>query len=143
MPKKLELVGRLVRLYDQDGVHYGYGHWCPGCNNYHPFFRTQRTTHTHQSAPVWGFDGNEMKPTFTPSMRVYTPEHEYKDDTGTVHKFPEATRCHYHLVKGRINYCADSPHKLRGVQGVELPEIETDGEYVWLRGRENPYKKTT
>lgn len=134
MTPQFVLVGRIVRLHDVDGEHYGYGHWCPGCNSFHPYFRTRRTARI-STGPIWTFDGNEMKPTFGPSMRVYTHRTSYTDEKGVKHDFPEVTRCHYHLQKGRLNFCADSPHKLAGVQGVVLPEIETDGKMVWLLGQ--------
>lgn len=32
------------------------------------------------------------------------------------------TICHYHLQKGMLNFCADSPHALKGTS-VRLPDI--------------------
>ena len=32
------------------------------------------------------------------------------------------TLCHYHLHGGKLNYCADSPHALRG-KSVPLPDL--------------------
>jgi hypothetical protein len=130
--RRFGLVGRLVRIFDQ-GKLTGYGHWCPGCNHFHPYFRTEPYP-TPMYGPIWQFDGDEMKPSFSPSMRVFGGGYERKMPDGTMRRVPEVTHCHYHLQKGRLNFCADSPHALRGAQGIVLPEIETDGEMVWLKG---------
>ena len=77
----------------------GYGHWCPGCEEMHVF-------HVSRPAPSgarWTWDNNAEAPTFKPSMVV-------------------ATRCHYFLTAGRIQFLDDCTHALRG-QTVDLPDL--------------------
>lgn len=125
--------GRLVRLFDVDDEHYGYGHWCPGCKHFHPYFRIKHTR-TQDKGPLWTFNGDEDNPTFGPSMLVYSGGFDRKMDDGTVKQVPRCTHCHYHLQAGKLNFCPDSPHELAAQSGILLPEIDTDGQSVWLRG---------
>lgn len=83
--------------------------YCPGCKD----------THTipvgRQQGPNWTFDGNRDKPTFSPSLLIFTTAPETKQ---------RRTICHLFVKQGRIEYCGDSPHELAGktVDMVEIPE---------------------
>lgn len=91
----------------------GYGHYCPGCKSIHVIY-----------TPRWSFDGNVEKPTFSPSIRIFT-----RADDG----IPEVTECHYHIRNGVIEFCGDSAHELKG-QNVPLPELPpeySDDKYGW------------
>ena len=76
--------------------------WCPGCGHCHSY-----------EVPRWNFNGNFQSPTFSPSLRVYTPATEDR---------PEHTYCHLFVEEGVIKYCPDSPHKLAG-QNVTMEPI--------------------
>lgn len=79
--------------------------FCPGCNYYHSF----RIENGRDGVlPVWKWNGNRQKPTFSPSLLV----------NGTTDK-----RCHLYLVDGQIRYLSDCWHNLSG-QVIALPEIE-------------------
>jgi hypothetical protein len=58
------------------------------------------------------------KPTITPSIRTWG-----KQDM--------SDQCHSYITEGKIFFCADSCHELRG-QTVELPEWESqwDSQYT-------------
>lgn len=77
----------------QRGFHF----WCPGCEEYHSI-RIEGPT-------FWGFDGNDEKPTVSPSILV------------TGH---DGRRCHSYLTNGVLNFLDDCTHKLRG--RVPLPD---------------------
>lgn len=83
---------------------------CPGCNMLHPY-----RVKGEAPNPIWTFNGNFEKPTFTPSLLVF------KDDPGS--------RCHLFMTDGKLQYCSDSWHDLAGttVAMVDIPEPE-----VWL-----------
>lgn len=57
----------------------------------------------------WGFNGDLDNPTLTPSVRVRYGDHQ-------------PYTCHFFLTSGRIDYCADSTHKMAG-QTVEMVSL--------------------
>lgn len=81
-----------------------HNHWqfeCPGCGCSH-YFDSR-----------WSFNGDQAKPTFTPSLLVYAvPD-----------AVPPVPRCHSFVRDGRIEFLGDCTHALAG-QTVELPESE-------------------
>lgn len=90
-------------------------HWCPGCDGPHGII-----IENAEGRPIWTFDGNYDRPTFTPSVRCFTTE--TTDDQDKPLPAPvERTLCHYFITAGRIIFCGDSPHALAG-QTVDLPD---------------------
>jgi hypothetical protein len=92
-------------LYDSVGV------WCPGCSEgrtsgsgYHALIVKAPEG---SSAPVWGWDGNIERPTFTPSLLC----------EGEI-------RCHSFIVAGQWQFLGDCEHPLAGqtVDMVPLPD---------------------
>jgi hypothetical protein len=73
--------------------------FCPGCEEAHAL----RVNSELQ--PGWIWNGDLEKPTFNPSLLA----------TG-------AKRCHSFIKDGKIQFLADSQHKLAG-QTVDLPEL--------------------
>lgn len=71
--------------------------WCPGCKCHHTF------NVGREKRPVWTFNGDMEKPTFSPSL-LYVG------------------RCHLFLTDGRIQFLSDCAHELAG-QTVDLPII--------------------
>lgn len=105
----------------QDGEVTGCYVWCQGCKHTH-FFPTnilyytrieQRTGKTLSKKPVWTFNGNYERPTFTPSLRQYYTHPETKQ---------EITTCHNIITDGKIQFCDDCPHEFKG-QTLELEVI--------------------
>jgi hypothetical protein len=90
-------VSKLNHITTHDGVHYGYGFWCPGCKDVHVI-----TTQPYPGG--WTFNGNEESPAFGPSIHV----HQVKREDGTV--FSPA--CHSFVENGRIRYLGDCGHEL-------------------------------
>lgn len=95
----------LAELLTSDGGK-GYVFYCPACKHYHNF-----TTEagSDKSRPVWAFNGNLEKPTFSPSLGVNM-------------MVPEA-RCHTFVRDGRIQYLSDCFHEFAG-KTIDMEEID-------------------
>lgn len=104
--------------------------WCPGCEQYHGIY-VDRAEH-----PVWSFNGNYEKPTFSPSILIKSGhycDHARPGDCWCNFKerFPgeggpppfKCGICHSFVTDGKIQFLSDCTHKLAG-QTVELPDIE-------------------
>lgn len=78
----------------------GYGIWCPACRTIHHFPKDR-----------WTFNGDMEKPTFSPSMLIRG--YLGPDNYGTCHSF---------VRDGKIIYCGDCTHSLKG-QTVDLPDV--------------------
>ena len=74
------------------------GFFCPGCGYGHSY-----------EVPRWHWNGSMESPTFSPSLLVNE-------------SIPEA-RCHLHVTDGKIAYCGDCHHEMRG-QTVEMEEYK-------------------
>lgn len=88
----------------------GYMIYCPACRHGHLFY-TEKAPKGKR--PVWDFNGNVEKPTFKPSLLVYTPKHS----DGT----PQKTICHSYVTDGKIRYLNDCAHDMKG-KTVDLPD---------------------
>lgn len=94
----------------------GYFHWCPGCEE------------LHQLPDRWRFDGNLEGPTFHPSFKHSGMQTEKVDGVWTgawvrdAEGEPVPFVCHYNLLGGKLMFCDDSTHALRG-QTVPLPDL--------------------
>ena len=97
-----------VHLFSGHGLEF-WGFYCPGCKYDHGFHTKPHKNHAGRPGPVWTFNGDVDKPTFSPSLLVNgsTPE----------------KRCHLFLRDGKIQYCSDSYHELAG-KTVECPDWE-------------------
>jgi Family of unknown function (DUF6527) len=76
-----------------------YSFHCPGCGYGHAF-----------EVPRWNWNGSLDKPTFTPSLLV--------------NKDMPDSRCHLIMTDGKIQFCMDSHHSLKG-QLVEIPDWDS------------------
>lgn len=81
----------------EEYIHY----YCPGCKRNHSVPATR-----------WRWNGSVESPTLGPSVRHYIPV-----DGERV----EQTICHYFVRNGKIEYCGDCEHELKG-QTVEMIE---------------------
>jgi hypothetical protein len=88
-------------------------HWCPGCDQPHGIT-------IEGGPPIWTFDGNYDAPTFSPSILCFVT-HTTDDDDKPLPVPVRETLCHYFIKAGMIEFCGDSPHKLKG-QTVPLPD---------------------
>jgi Family of unknown function (DUF6527) len=92
-------------------------HWCPGCEEVHAI------NIGNNGGPVWTFNGDYERPTFSPSILCFTTYDE-GDDENDPKPLPAGQRrtlCHYFIRDGKIEFCGDSPHALAG-QTVDLPD---------------------
>jgi len=87
--------------------------FCPGCEIHHRF-----TTKlgTNESGPVWTFNGNIDKPTFSPSLLC---NRDHAEPERGVH------RCHLFLREGMVQFLGDCTHELAGqTLPVEDPRFD-------------------
>lgn len=90
--------------------------WCPGCDEAHGLTVARPSG---QPGPLWGWDGNVDRPTFSPSVLVRTGravDPNFKPEPGDP---PEV--CHSFVRDGQIQFLGDCTHALAG-QTVPLPE---------------------
>ena len=81
----------------------------------------------------WDFNGNLDKPTFTPSMKEWTPAQKpYNDHPGR-----PFWQCHFTITDGVITMCGDCTHEHAGKSGT-LPEF-TQQEIDHYTSPENDY----
>lgn len=90
------------------------------------------------SGPRWGFNGDEAKPTFSPSLLVRSG-HFARDDQRPGECYCDAEErgvdagsfscsiCHSFVRDGMIEFLGDSTHDLAG-QTVALPEYPPEWE---------------
>ncbi len=101
MPQKLRpYTGYSV----QENTILGYHFWCPGCKRVHGF-RIRRYEADESPQPLWTFDGDLNKPTFSPSLLYQTV----------------TPRCHLFLTGGQLHFLTDCGHELAG-KVVDLPD---------------------
>lgn len=95
---------RAKRVDYQSGGLYGYRINCPGCRHAHVL--PVGDAGDNAGRDRWTFNGDIMKPTFSPSLLVN------KDlNSG-------GPRCHSFITDGRINYLDDCTHALRGLHDL-------------------------
>lgn len=80
--------------------------YCPGCK-YHHHLQIERGS-TNPNGPIWKWNGDMEKPTFSPSLMVNARTDQ---------------QCHLALRDGKISYFNDCMHELAG-RTVELEESE-------------------
>lgn len=99
-------------------------YWCEGCNDAHTVMVGDG------SPPRWGYNGNPMAPTFTPSVLVHGRKLVRDPETGewtggwerdaAGNTIP--VTCHTFITDGRVQYLGDCTHHLAG-QTVDLPDL--------------------
>lgn len=100
----------------------GYSFFCEGCVGYHMFYTrpwrrwnpaTQKLSES-LDGPVWTFNGDVEKPTFSPSLVVHEVVHEGKQ---------LRPRCHLFVREGRVQFLTDCGHALAG-KTVDLLDVD-------------------
>jgi Family of unknown function (DUF6527) len=87
-------------------------HYCCACDELHHFAVEKPFT----NGCVWRWDGDLLKPTFSPSM-----------DVGKHTKL----RCHYILSAGRVQFQVDCYHDLAGTT-IELQDVPASA-VEWMK----------
>lgn len=95
--------------------------YCPACRTLHRYRLTQPEGST---MPLWSFNGSMGRPSFTPSLLLYTLKGKHIDGKW-VADGPRIVICHLFVTDGVIEYCDDNPHALKG-QKIPLPDIPPD-----------------
>lgn len=84
----------------------GYTFYCPGCKYHHVYMV--------EGDLKWEFNGDIENPTFNPSLLVNDSRPEM--------------RCHLFVREGKIHFCGDCFHDLKG-KVVDLPELDPETGY--------------
>ncbi len=104
------MTAKVQPVSSQAGKLVGYSFFCEGCEGYHMVY-TEPWTKTYPGppvpGPVWEFNGDLERPTFSPSLLVYEGKHE---DTGEIHQ----PLCHTFVRDGQVEFLNDCGHKLAG-----------------------------
>ena len=97
----------------------GISHWCPGCLEMH-FINTEKP---NILGARWEWDGNIVRPTFSPSicMKRLAPKP----------KLPPITVCHYWLKNGILEFLGDCQHILRAHK-LSLPPLPNFMKDQWF-----------
>lgn len=109
-------ITRAIDVKGVDGAQLGI--FCPGCGTAH-FVNVKAWG---DPAPIWKWNGNRDKPTFSPSLLVTWNGSKRGDDDSPRH--PHSTDhkrvCHSFVVDGCWQFLSDCTHTLRG-QTVPIP----------------------
>ncbi len=82
---------------------------CPGCKRGHSYTIALNDYMKERKHPCWKFNGDVNNPTFTPSLLNYRSE--------------TCPRCHLYVKNGKIEFCSDCEHDLKG-QTIEMKDIK-------------------
>lgn len=100
--------------------------WCPGCDE------THSVRVVGAGRPLWKYNGDPVKPTFTPSILVtnghFASNHKKGDPCWCTYnaEHPDdpskfgCKRCHSFVTDGKIQFLKDCSHALAG-KTVPLP----------------------
>jgi hypothetical protein len=94
----------VCKVYKASDTAYAFD--CPGCGHQHCFY-------TCPPPHDWKWNGDYDKPTVTPSIR-----NSVKNDKGEW-----VTSCHLIITDGKIEYCGDCIHDLKG-QTIDMVDIK-------------------
>lgn len=73
--------------------------WCDGCGESHAIYHNCQTVSIN-----WNFNGDFVKPTFSPSLKVTFTRNDGRGDTV----------CHSFIRNGEIQFLNDCTHELAG-----------------------------
>ena len=104
---------RVFPVEDGDKLLY-YTFRCPACKDSHYFI--SQPDPDKPEGPVWGFNGDLLDPTVSPSIRVRWDKWNGSKYTPKV--------CHFFIRDGIIEYCNDCTHDYAGRKHpMEIEEI--------------------
>ena len=92
--------------------------WCPGCKRGHAIVHKQNPH--NPNGPVWTWNGDVNKPTFSPSLLITYPANS--EATEEFKEWRTERRCHSFIIDGKIQFLSDSTHELSG-QTVDIPDF--------------------
>jgi hypothetical protein len=110
-----------VKLSEVEDTRYEtWKFFCPGCGHNHVYY-----TKNPDGRPVWGFNGDVNKPTFSPSLlnrwgKDVDPN--WEEPGGTPPSYGWSGTCHLYVTAGQIQYLGDCTHKLAG-QTIDMVDL--------------------
>lgn len=132
MASEVFCIDRTIRRYTKDdSEHLLYREikvWCPGCDAFHHFtvevFDSEHRRPNGDPEPVWGWNGNMEKPTFTPSMLAYYTVHLCEGE-------------HQPVVCGDPDNCGENGHLILNAEKYQ----EAPPEEERILGHNTPHTK--
>ena len=129
----MRLSSKLRKWVDPANGAEGLSYWCQGCNSWHSI-RTKGAT-------AWGWNGDMLRPTFTPSVLLQgtrlTDKGNAEIEAWRAAGMPPRGDapfdsapfcCHSFVTDGKVQFLSDCTHALAG-QTVELADLpEWSGE---------------
>lgn len=104
----------LHKVVDDKGAFYGYTFPCPGCKTIHQIYVEGGAS----VGPEWTFNGDEAKPTFSPSLKVthrHPVGHDNDNPAPAGYDGPyQEDVCHSFITDGQIQFLEDCFHELAG-----------------------------
>lgn len=97
--------------------------WCPACQMYHG----PRVIGERGEGPLWTWNGDKVKPTFSPSILVRGTQRLTDEELAAIKRGekiePRTLLCHSFVRDGVIEFCSDSQHEMAG-KSVKLEPDE-------------------
>ncbi len=93
--------------------------YCPACKDFHFI----PTLPVEWCKAVWKFNKNLDNPTFTPSVDIKYDFSHLENPEDYVSEDIMNYRCHFTIEDGKITYCDDCNHSLKGSIAT-LPNLE-------------------
>ena len=97
-------MGKKISSYKDADGNMGFHFHCPACGHAHGVF----TSGNEKQVPIWKWNGDEEKPTFSPSINCINKQLN--------------TKCHSFVENGNIRFLSDCTHNMKGTT-VELPDF--------------------
>jgi len=116
------LISKILR----DGTDGRLTWWCPGCDSPHAI------NHGEGAGPRWTWNGDAVKPTFSPSVLTWWSEPANLDNEEALQRDIQAAResggkvpqvdkrCHSFVKDGQMQFLGDCTHAMAG-QTVDIP----------------------
>lgn len=121
-----------LSIYLRNVAGGGLTFWCPSCKEVHTVW------HGEGPGPRWGWNGDVINPTFTPSILVnfarrLTEEEHARVMAGEDLSATVRMVCHSFVTDGRIQYLGDCTHELAGqtVSLVPMPKHIEAAAWTW------------
>ncbi len=93
----------------------GLNFWCPGCDEPH-------SIRTEGPNSNWGWNGDEVKPTFTPSVKVTSPANPNASEE--FKEWRTERICHSFVKDGMIQFLGDCTRAMAN-QTIPIPPLST------------------
>jgi len=136
--KGIIMANKVYFSKDAQGNIWAYSFHCPGCNCGHQFIVAQPknadgSEYLDKKYPIWTFNGNLEKPTFSPSLlyrskwhpsgQALATEDEHKKVVAGEKLARQPHVCHTFVRDGQIDYLFDCTHEYAG-KIIDMEDVD-------------------